>query len=35
MIAMIQLQRSFEMGQKVITTNDGTLERSIDMGRFM
>lgn len=34
MVAMIQLQRAFEMGQKVITTNDGTLERSIDIGRF-
>lgn len=34
MVNMIQLQRSFEMGQKVIHTNDGTLERSIDIGRF-
>ncbi len=33
MVTMIQLQRSFEMGQKVITTNDGTLEKSIDIGR--
>lgn len=34
MVTLIQLQRSFEMGQKVISTNDGTLERSIDIGRF-
>ena len=34
MVEMIELQRMFEMGQKVITTNDGTLDRSIDVGRF-
>lgn len=34
MVNMIQLQRSFELGQKVITTNDGSLERSIEVGRF-
>ncbi len=34
LISMIQLQRMFELGQKVIQTNDGTLERSIDIGRF-
>ncbi len=34
MVEMIELQRMFEMGQKVITTNDGTLDRSIDIGRF-
>ncbi len=35
MITMIQLQRSFEMGHKVITTNDNTLEKSIDIGRMI
>lgn len=34
MVTMIQLQRMFELGQKVIQTNDGTLDRSIDIGRF-
>lgn len=34
LVSMIQLQRVFELGQKVIQTNDGTLERSIDIGRF-
>ena len=34
MVEMIELQRMFEMGQKVITTNDGTLDRSIEIGRF-
>ncbi len=34
MVQMIGLQRAFEIGQKVITTNDGTLDRSIEMGRF-
>ncbi|MBK9248649.1 MAG: flagellar hook-basal body protein [Ignavibacteria bacterium] len=34
MVEMIELQRMFEMGQKVIQTNDGTLDRSIDVGRF-
>ncbi len=35
MISMINLQRSFEMGHRVITTNDGTLEKSIDIGRMI
>lgn len=35
MVEMIQLQRLFEVGQKVISTNDGTLDRSIDIGRFV
>ncbi len=34
LVSMIQLQRMFELGQRVIQTNDGTLERSIDIGRF-
>ncbi|MCS6999985.1 MAG: flagellar hook basal-body protein [Bacteroidota bacterium] len=34
LVTMIQLQRMFELGQKVIQTNDGTLDRSIDIGRF-
>ncbi len=34
MVEMIQLQRLFEVGQKVISTNDGTLDRSIDLSRF-
>ena len=35
MVEMIELQRLFETGQKVIQTNDGTLDRAIDIGRFM
>lgn len=35
MVEMIELQRLFETGQKVIHTNDGTLDRAIDIGRFM
>lgn len=34
MVNMIQLQRSFELGQRVITTNDNTLDRSMEVGRF-
>jgi flagellar basal-body rod protein FlgF len=34
MVNMIQLQRSFEMGQKVISTNDSSLDRSFEVGRF-
>jgi len=34
MVQMIELQKSFEAGQKVITTNDGTLDRSIGIGRY-
>ena len=34
MVEMIQLQRLFEVGQKVISTNDGTLDRSIDIGKI-
>lgn len=34
MVNMIQLQRSFELGQKVITTNDSSIDRSIEVGRF-
>ena len=34
MVNMIQLQRSFELGQKVITTNDNSLDRSLEVGRF-
>jgi flagellar basal-body rod protein FlgG len=34
MVTMIQLQRMFELGQKVIQTNDSTLDRSIEIGRF-
>lgn len=34
MVNMIQLQRSFEMGQKVISTNDSSLDRSLEVGRF-
>lgn len=35
MIAMIELQRLYELGSKVIQTNDGTLDQSIRIGRFM
>lgn len=35
MVEMIELQRLFETGQKVIHTNDGTLDRAIDIGRFV
>jgi len=31
---MIELQRSFEVGSKVIQTNDGTLDQSIRLGRY-
>ncbi len=34
MVNMIQLQRSFELGQRVITTNDNTIDRSLEVGRF-
>lgn len=34
MVKMIALQRSFELGQKVIQTNDATLDKSIELGRF-
>lgn len=34
MVNMIELQRQFEAGTKVIHTNDGTLETSIRMGRY-
>lgn len=34
MITMIELQRMFEAGSKVIQTNDGTLDKSIGMGRY-
>lgn len=32
MVEMIELQRMFELGQKVVQTNDGTLDRSIGLG---
>ncbi len=34
MVQMIELQRMYDAGSKVIQTNDGTLEKSINMGRF-
>lgn len=34
MVHMIQLQRSFELGQKVISTNDSSIDRSLEVGRF-
>jgi len=34
MVSMIELQRTFEAGSKVIQTNDSTLDRSIQMGRY-
>jgi flagellar basal-body rod protein FlgF len=34
MVAMIELQRMFEMGTKVIQTNDSTLDSSIRIGRY-
>ncbi len=34
MVQMIELQKSFEAGQKVITTNDSTLDRAIGIGRY-
>ncbi len=34
MVQMIELQRLFELGSKVIQTNDTTLEKSISMGRY-
>lgn len=34
MVNLIALQRLYELGQKTIRTNDETLSRSIDIGRF-
>lgn len=34
MVQMIELQRMFEAGSKVIQTNDNTLERSIALGKY-
>ncbi len=34
MVTMIELQRTFEAGGKVIQTNDNTLEKSIGTGKF-
>jgi flagellar basal body rod protein FlgG len=34
MVEMIELQRMFEAGSKVIETNNGTLDESIAMGRY-
>ncbi len=34
MVTMIELQRAFEAGSKVIQTNDNTIERSISTSRF-
>lgn len=34
MVNMIELQRQFELGSKVIQTNDGTLDQSIKIGKF-
>ncbi len=34
MVTMIELQRMFELGSKVIKTNDGTLDDSLRIGRF-
>ena len=34
MVSMIELQRGFEAGSKVITTNDTTLDNSIRLGRY-
>ncbi len=34
MIEMIELQRMFEAGSKVIQTNDGTLDKAIALGRY-
>lgn len=34
MVEMINLQRQFEAGSKVITTNDSTLDQSIALGKY-
>jgi len=34
MVQMIELQRMFEAGSKVISTNDSTLDKSIQLGRY-
>jgi flagellar basal-body rod protein FlgG len=34
MVEMINLQRQFDAGSKVISTNDSTLEQSISLGKF-
>ncbi len=35
MVQMIELQRMFEAGSKVITTNNDTLDKSIAMGKYV
>jgi len=35
MVKMIELQRNYEMGGKIIQINDQTLDRSIALGRFI
>ncbi len=34
MVSMIELQRTFEAGSKVIQTNDTTLDKSIQLGKY-
>lgn len=35
LVQLIELQRQFEMGQRVIRANDSTLDRSIEIARFV
>jgi flagellar basal-body rod protein FlgF/flagellar basal-body rod protein FlgG len=35
MVEMIELQKHFEAGQKVVTTNDSTLDQAIRIGRYI
>jgi flagellar basal body rod protein FlgG len=35
MVEMIELQKNFEAGQKVVTTNDSTLDNAIRIGRYI
>ncbi|MEN3026927.1 MAG: flagellar hook basal-body protein [Chlorobiota bacterium] len=35
LVQLIELQRQFELGQRVVRTNDATLERSIEIARFV
>jgi flagellar basal-body rod protein FlgG len=34
MVSMIELQRMYEAGSKVIHTNDATLDSSMKLGRY-
>jgi flagellar basal body rod protein FlgG len=35
MVSLIDLQRMFDIGAKIIQVNDNTLDQSIRLGRFV